>query len=338
MPTIKDVAKRAGVSPTTAKRALYEPHLLAPETLERVRKAIEELGYEPDLNAGGLRRGWNRTLGLVVGDILEPFFAALARAVIQRAREKGYGVITVENEYRADHELPLLRTLHGYRVAGILLRSGFWGSNLGYLKRLQSRGVAVVEVDHFYPGSPFSHVMLDNERGVLEGVRYLAELGHRRIAFLGYIGNPEVPDERSLAFPKAMRALGFPLPEAYLRPLPALGEPGAYALTHELMRLPEPPTALFAVSGAGAAGALRALKELGLRIPQDVSLLTFDNYSWMELVDPPLDAIEQPVEEMARLATELVVRMVESRDPSLVVHYRLPGRLIRRGSCAPPRG
>lgn len=130
-----------------------------------------------------------------------------------------------------------------------------------------------MEVDQFYPGSPFSHVMLDNERGVLEGVRYLAELGHRRIAFLSYISNPEVPDERSLAFPKAMRALGLPLPEAYLRPLPALGEPGAYALTHELMRLPEPPTALFAVSGAGA---LRALKELGLRIPQDVSLLTFD--------------------------------------------------------------
>jgi LacI family transcriptional regulator len=335
--TIKDVAKRAGVSPTTAKRAIYEPHLLAPKTLERVRKAIEELGYEPDLNAGGLRRGWNKTIGLIVGNILEPFFADLMRSVVRSGREKGYAVITMENEYRAENELPVLRMLYGYRVGGLIIRSGFWGSNLEYLKRLHQRGIYVVEIDHFYPGSPFSHVMLDNEKAVMEGVRYLADLGHRRIAFLGHFHNPQVPDERSLAFPKAMRALGLPLLEPYLRSLPELGEQGAYALTHELMGLSEPPTALFALNGTGVAGAFRALRELGLRIPKDVSLLTFDNYSWMELVVPPLDTIEQPVEEMGRLATQLVAQAMETRDLTKVVRYRLPGRLIRRGSCAPPK-
>lgn len=336
VPTIKDVAKRAGVSPTTAKRAIYEPHLLAPQTLERVRKAIEELGYEPDLNAGGLRRGWNKTLGLVVGDILEPFFSELARTVIRTAREKGYAVILMENEYKASHELRVLRTLYSYRVAGILVRSGYWGSNLDYLKKLQSRQVYVLEIDHFYPGSPFSHIMLDNEKAVYEGVRYLAELGHRKIAFLGWAENPQVPDERSLAFPKVIRALRLPLREEFLPSLTTLGEQGAYTRTHMLMRLPEPPTALFAINGMVAAGALRAIRECGLRIPQDVSLLTFDNYSWMEFIAPPLDAIEQPVLQMAQLATEVVIQAIESRNTSFVVRHRFPGRLIRRGSCAPP--
>lgn len=335
MATILDVAKLAGVSPTTAKRAIRTPHLLATETLERVQKAVDQLEYEPDQTAGGLRRGRTNTIGLLVGNIIEPFFAQLVRTTTHEVRSRGYALIVADNEYDAGLELSNLRVLHGQRVSGLLIRSGYGQPNLEYLKRMQTRGTYVFEIDYFYPHSPFGHVMLDNEACVYEGVRYLASLGHRCIAALGTYDPVYHPEERSKAFPKAMHALGLPLVEDYQRVI-LLTEPEAYKLTRELLQLPNPPTAIFSFNGTEAAGAFRAIREMGLRIPQDISLLTFDNYSWTTLVDPPLDVIEQPVEAMARTAVKVVIDAIENNALEKVVRKRFSGKLIKRGSCAPP--
>ncbi len=333
---ILDVAKKAGVAPTTAKRAIHEPHRLAPETLARVRKAIEELGYEPDQVAGSLRRGRTRTLGLMVGNIIEPFFAALIRSVSIAARTRGYALMVADNEYDSTLELQNLKTFSGQRVSGLILRSAFGKPNLEYLERMHKRGTYILEIDHRHPQSPFSYVMLDGRQCVFAGVSYLYSLGHRRIATLGDYDPVLTPDERSQVFPEAMQAVGLRPDPRYQRVIER-SEVAAYHLTLDLMRLPEPPTALFSLTGSEAAGAFRALRELGLRIPTDVSLLTFDNYSWTSLVTPPLDVIEQPVEEMGKAAVEIVLDAVENRTLDKVVRKRFPGRLIRRGSCAPPK-
>jgi LacI family transcriptional regulator len=334
---IHDVAKEAGVSATTAKRAIRQPRLLAPATLERVKRAIETLHYEPDQTAGALRRGRSNTVGLMVGNIVEPFFATLTRTVARAVRARGYALLIADSEYRSDIELENLKMFYGQRVSGLLLRSSFGGSNLDYLLRMKERGTYILEMDYFYPDSPFGHVMLANEGCTFEGVRYLYELGHRRIAALTAYDPLKNPEERSRAFPEAMETFGLALPEAYTHVLNISDPAEAYAFTLELMRLSEPPTALFALTGNQAMGAFRALKELHLRVPEDVSLLTFDNYPWTELVDPPLDVIEQPVEAMSLAAVELLLAGIEQRAPDRVMRRRFPGKLIRRGSCAPPR-
>lgn len=179
--------------------------------------------------------------------------------------------------------------------------------------------------------------MLANEKCVVEGVRYLHDLGHQRIAALATSDPIKTPEERSKAFSEAMALVGLAVPQAYQR-VGYISDPDeAYQLTLNLMHLSKPPTALFSLTGNQAAGAFRALRELKLRVPEDVSLLTFDNYSWTELVDPPLDVIEQPVEEMGQAAVEILLSGVERRTFDQVVRRRFPGRLIRRGSCAPPR-
>lgn len=334
MANIIDVARRAGVSPTTAKRAIRTPDLLAPETLARVRRAVAELNYEPDQLAAALRRGQSKTIGLIVGNIVEPFFAQLTRTVGKAVREAGYTLLVADNEYDVVNELGQLKAFSGHRIGGLILRSGYGPPNLEYLRRLQARGTAVVEIDYVSPGSPFSHVMLDNAGCVEAGVNYLASLGHRRIAALGTFHETILPDERSRAFPEAMRKAGLALSETYqrvIRPTPH----DAYLLTKELMSLAEPPTALFSTTGNLATGAFRALRELRLTIPDEVSLLSFDNYPWTSLVEPAVDVIEQPVDAMGEAAAALVLREIETPQ-SPVQRQRFSGRLIRRGSCSRP--
>jgi LacI family transcriptional regulator len=336
--TIEDVARRAGVSPTTAKRALRDPDKLTPDTLSRVQAAIAELHYEPDVRAGSLRGGQSRTVGLVVASIVEPFFAQFARAAARHLKAADYTLIISENEYSARLELPELRRLYGQRVAAIMLRPGYGEDSREYLERLRERGLFIVEYDYVFDHSAFPSVMLDNAGAVRQAVAHLHGLGHTRIAALGTYDPLIHPESRSRTFPHAMRERGLSVPPEYQR-VTLLFEDTAYDLTHELLALPNAPTALIALTGTQAIGAFRAIRERGLSLPGDLSLLTFDNYPWTALVEPPITVIEQPVEQMAELAAGAVLRALEGggQEAETPRHVVLPGRLIVRGSCAPPR-
>jgi LacI family transcriptional regulator len=333
--TIHEVARHAGVSTTTAKRAIREPDKLAADTLRRVRAAIEALHYEPDQLASALRRGHTTTVGLVIGSIVEPFFAELTRTIVHDVRERGYSVIMADNEYRDDVEAAHLRNFAGNRVAGLILRSAYGDGNLDYVLRMQRRGVAVVEIDYFVPGSPLSHVMLDNAGAVEAGVDHLVRLGHRRIATLSHYHRERNADERVQTFPKALARHGLALPRAFQRQVSPTEWDG-HAVTLDLMRLEEPPTAIFATTGSMATGAYRALKELGFRIPQDVSLLAFDDYPWMRLVTPGIDTLAQPVEAMGRAAVRLLFDQIRARGAVPVERLRFPAELVVRGSVVAP--
>lgn len=347
MANILDVAKLAGVSPTTAKRALRNPEQLHPDTLSRVMGAVATLHYEPDQRAGALRGGQSRAVGLLVGSIVEPFFAELARTTGRTLRRAGYTLIISENEYSSERDLEELKLLYGQRVSALIVRPGYGEKSREYLMRLRERGVYIVEVDYHLPEAPFNAVMLNNAECVRQGVRYLHELGHTRIAALGTY-HPLIHSEtRSKTFPQAMLERGLSVHPEYQR-IGLLNEETAYALTHELMSLETPPTALFALNGTQAVGTYRALRERGLKLARDVSLLTFDDYPWMSLVDPSVDAIKQPVQQMGEAAARLVVEELERRgdlESSLEstplsqaehVYLEFTGQLVVRGSCAPP--
>ena len=334
MATIEDVAKLAGVSPTTAKRAIRQPELLAPETLERVQNAVLALQYEPDLVAGALRRGRNKTVGLMVGDILEPIFAQFTRIIGEEVRKRGYSLLLADDEYDAEIELNNLKLFYGHRISGLIIRPAY-ASNYDYLRRLESRGVSIVELDYTQPQSPFSYIMLRNEEASFEAVKYLYELGHRRIAYVGRAEPADYPEERFTGFLKAVEHFELKLPESYLTPLAKFNEQLAFERTHYLLSLPEPPTALFAYNGTHTLSAYRAIRERGLRIPEDISLLGFDNYAWMSLVSPPIDVLEQPVEDMAFAAIDVVLSKIAGNTD--LVRKRFPATLIKRGSCGVSR-
>jgi LacI family transcriptional regulator len=332
--TIADVARLAGVSPSTAKRAIHEPELLAPETLAQVQKAIAMLQYEPDLVAGAMRRGHTKTIGLVVGDLLEPVFAQFTRVIGEEVGRRGYSLLLADDQYDADIELKNLKMFSGLRISGLIIRPAY-ASNYDYLKRLEKQGVSIVEIDYTQFHSPFSYIMLSNEEAAFEGVSYLYNLGHRRIAFIGRASLSHYPEERFAGFMKAVNYFQLKLPESYLTPLPKYSEKLAYERTQELLNLPEPPTAIFAYNGTCTLNAYRAIQERGLSIPGDVSLLGFDNYTWTSLVASPLDVFEQPVETMALAAVEAIVSKIKGNTE--LIRKRFPATLIKRGSCGVPR-
>ncbi len=341
MVSLVDVARRAGVSPSTVRRAIREPHLLAPATLAKVLQVVEALGYEPNETAGALRRGRNRTIGLIVGDILGFFFAALMRAVARATRGYGYSLLIAENEYRADLERADLQAFNSHRVSGLILRSAYGRGNYDYLQRMRERGTVIVEIDYVHPHSPFHHVMLDNASATSEGVHYLRGLGHEHIAGIGLPQSVLHADERSDGFAAAVEAAGMPLPEAW-NPTLAVSKAGtpeehAYAITKRIMERTPRPTAVFALTGMSAVGALRALQDLHVRVPDDVSVLGFDHDRWTTVVTPRLDVLEQPIDAMGRAAVEIVMDEIE-RPSSAVVRRRFDARLVRRGSCGPPPG
>ncbi|ULH13823.1 LacI family transcriptional regulator (plasmid) [Deinococcus sp. KNUC1210] len=334
MTSITDVALLAGVSATTAKRAIKEPEKLHPDTLRRVQDAIAELHYEPDLRAGALRAGQSRTVGVMLGSIIEPFFAQLARTLSVELRRNGYNMLLTENEYQSEQELAELKLLYGQRIDALILRPGYGNKSRDYLARLHERGVFIAQIDYCSPGTPYPSVMLDNPGAVREGVRYLHSLGHRRIAATGKFDQKMHPEMRSYTFPAAMAEVGLSAYPEYEQVM-FLTEDNAYQYTLKVMRLPQPPTALFALTGASAAGCYRALQELNISVPDDVSLLTFDNYSWMGLVSPGITALEQPAADMARAAVQMTLAALSGEEYTREVVF--PAQLIVRGSCAAPR-
>jgi LacI family transcriptional regulator len=334
--TINDVARHAGVSTTTAKRAIRSPDKLAPKTLQRVQAAIEALQYEPDQVASALRSGHTHTLGLIIGSIVEPFFAELTRVIVHDARQAGYSVLVADNEYDEAIEAAHLRTFRGQRIAGLILRSAFGVANHEYVLRMQQHGIAVVELDYFSPNSHLSHVMLDNAGAIDLSVEHLVAHGHRRIATLNSFDPILNADERVLRFPQALQQRGIPLPDDFVsRSGPTEWE--AYHTTVRLMQLPKPPTAILATTGSMAAGAYRAFGDLGLRVPTDVSLVAFDDYLWMRLVNPGITALAQPVETMGHAAVRLLLNRLRLGDLAPIEQLRFPATLLVRGSVAAPK-
>lgn len=331
MVSIVDVARRAGVSMSTAKRAVQNPELLKPGTLEKVRAAIEELDYEPDFRAGALRGGHTKIVGLIVGSIVEPFFAELARLISRRLHAAGYSVAISENEYRSDLELDSLRQLRRQRVSAVVVRPGYGGSTLDYLEKMQADGTLIIEVDNSQADGRFSSVLLDNEQAVRLGLQHLIGLGHRRIAAIGTYDPIQQREERSRYFVEIMREHGLDVDPAFQQIILYTQE-AAFDYTMSVMQLEKPPTAIFAFNDTEAVGALQAIQALGLKVGQDVSLLTFDNYPWTSLTSPGIDALEQPVSSMGNAVSDMVISGLEGRGPEAPVHLRFPAELIKRGS------
>lgn len=334
MPTITDVARKAGVSTSTVSHVINETRYVSDEVKQRVRTAMKDLHYQPNVIARSLRTRETQTVGVVVSDITNPFFTSIVRAIEDEVLKQGYNIILCDTDEKPEREQVYLRLLMGRRVDGLIVAPS--SGNADLLQLAIESGYPTVLLDRSIPGLDADVVLSDNEGGAFDAVSYLIGIGHRRIGIIA--GRLEVSTgaDRMAGYVRAIKAHGIPVDESLIE-VAQFKREIAYEKTREMLARSEPPTALFVCNNAMTAGAMAAIKAAGKKVPKDISVVGFDDSEWAALMDPPLTVVAQPIVELGTRAAQLLMRRISGgrvKTPRAIV---LKPELIVRGSCASPR-
>ena len=333
MVSLKEVAKTAGVSAATVSHVVNGTRFVSPELVERVRAAMAELDYVPNLVARSLRTQRTYSLGFVTADLTNPFYPAVAKGASVAAAKRGYHVILVDCDESPVVEEQATSVLLQKRVDGLMYTSITTDSTIP--QRLRERGIPCVLISRRTNDQDSFHVGIDNEGGMIEAVGHLARLGHRRIGFIQ--GNPlsSAATARTRGFEDGLRRNHL----AYDPTLVCEGdyrEASGYRAGQYLMGLDAPPTALICSNDVMAFGAWQCFRQLDLRVPSDISLVGFDDIPLSSLGPAGLTTVRSPMYEMGVTAANMLVDAIEGRivEPSSV---ELAVELIVRDTTSRPR-
>ena len=328
---ILDIAKAAGVSPATVARVVNENGYVSQAKRRQVQQAIDELGYVPNKIASGLRTQKRHFIGHVVQLSVEnPFFARICNAVNDTAERAGYHVLTASNQMDAQKERAVLENLMGLMVDAIVF-TGNTASDADTIRWIQSRGIPVVMIERPQPGSRVDAVLLDSQQGASAAAEHILGKGHRDIGFLGaQYAQHEVEYQRYHGFCEGMKAGGVKVKKEWVRFVPDYTVEDGRQAMKELLALRRRPTALFVTSDVVVCGALQVLYKQGLRVPEDMSIVGFDN-TLSSLCTPQLTSMEMQLEQAGATAVEMVLERTKgSRLGAKTV--TLSPVLIDRGS------
>jgi LacI family transcriptional regulator len=332
-PTQADVARRAGVSQATVSYVLNNNTVIAvpDETRRRIQDAIRDLGYIPDRAARSLRTRKTYTLAGVIPDITNPFYPAFERGIQDLADQHGYDLIMYNTDGSAEKELKSLRSVQQGRVDGLI--AVLFHLNARDLMPLLDMNIAVVRLEAtFKPAgpAPIDNLCVDNIAAARRAVEYLIDKGHQRIGMLTGERGPGA--NRLLGYQQALAARRIPLEDELIRSSD-FNVAGGYVGMRELLGLAQRPAAVFAANDLMAMGAMQAIRAAGLRIPQDVAVVGFDNIPAAELVTPALTTVNQFQEQLGRRAAQLLLERFDGLGPEGGRSEELPAELVVRESA-----
>jgi LacI family transcriptional regulator len=331
MPTVLDVAKRAGVAPITVSRVINNSGYISQETRERVEAAVKELGYVPNTLARGLRSKRTRTLALVVTDITNPYFTLMARGVEDVAGASNYSVVYCNTDESEAKEEKYANLLAQRQVDGVLLVPSC--GNVKTIKFLLSNDITVVALDRRLSGVEIDSVRSDSLDGANRLINLLIGLGHKRIAMITGPVDVSTSIDRVTGYQRALAEAD--LGENELVYYGEFNQESGYEFTKQaIMHLPK-PTAIFGANNFITIGIIKALHDLKIEVPGDVSVVGFDDLPESMLVAPFLTVAAQPAYEMGRMATELLLKRVSGELSDGYQQLVLPTAIIERGSTSP---
>jgi len=332
--TMNDVARHAGVSKASVSRALNGvPGAVGAGTARRILDAVDELGYVRDRAAASLKVRRTQTVGLLVPDIGNPFFATVAAGIESVFQDAGYGLILASSGSRREREVALTRVVLERRLDALIVATA--SSSDEHLREVRRRGVEIVLIDA-YPTDwreDFDCVTVDNKAGGAAAAKHLLELGHQDVAVIAGPSNDSAGLQRVAGVEQTLLEVGLALRRDRRMQGDFSVDGGRRAALDLLCRTPR-PTAIFSANNLMTVGVLRALAELGLRAPADVSLVGFDDMDWYPLAAPPITAVAQPAQAIgARAAKRLLERLRSSRRRRARIEL-LPTELRIRASTA----
>lgn len=330
---IKDVAREAGVSTATVSHVINKTRFVSDETRRRVVSAIERCNYYPNAHARSLASGRSSTLGLLISDIANPFFPELVKSIETVAFEKGYEVILANTNYNAERTLNNVRRFIERKVAGVALMTS--ELDQGLINELARSHVPVVFLDIGSPGMCMSNIVVDYETGIGEAINHLVWLGHRRIA---YIGGPRGLRSAAKRLEAFRECIGQHLPGAAP---PEIYEgdfrlEGGRRIAREILGRTELPTAIVVANDMMALGVMQELQERAVHVPDDISIIGFDDIAFAGLCNPPLTTVRLPRDDLGRETVEALMATIEHPE-SQGVEINIPTYLVLRDSTAPPK-
>jgi len=328
-PTIYDVARLAGVSTATVSRALNDTGQIAPATRAAIDAAVAQLGYHPNTAARSLVTKSTQMIALLLPDITNPFYAALVSGIQQRALETGHTMLLCTTEGDPEREEQYLSLLHAKQVDGVLVDGLVLPPDR--IARFVRDGLPIVCLDRDVDATSVPLVQVDNRLGARLATEHLLELGHRRIAHVAGAPELRISEQRIEGYRDAHHALGIE-PSPGLLAVGSFTEEGGYEAARSLLESTE-LTAVFAANDLSAIGVLSAIVEGGRRVPDDVSLVGFDDLRLSRFTTPPLTTVHQPAREIAERATQLLIELASGRTVKQRLTLLEP-ELVVRGSTA----
>ncbi len=330
--TIKDVALKVGVAPSTVSRALSNAANVKAETRHRILQAARELNYQPNALARSLRSRQSKTFGVMVPDITNPFFAELVKGIEASARQNGYNVILCNSENDRQRELAYLSLMREKQVDGLIFTTA--GDLAGEVNTFREDSqTPVVLLDREVDGLEADTVISDGFQGAVEAVRYLLSQGHTELGCLRGPSDLTTSNHRYLGFVRTLTDAGRPVKPEWVVPCDFTLESG-YEAGKKIAQLANRPTAVFAVNDLAAIGLIQSLEEAGIKVPDDISVVGFDDVPLSRLVRPRLTTVAQPIGEMGATAVKLLLQIIKRRRKQ-VKKVVLNTRLVIRESVRP---
>jgi LacI family transcriptional regulator len=334
--SVRDVAVAARTSVATVSRVLNNSGYFAEDTRARVLKATEELNYQPSLRAKGLRQKLSYTIGLLIPNLLNAYYTALADTISQLLTRAGYQLLLSSTRDDPDLEQTTLRQLIGHDVDGLL-----WVPTVGDKKTvdvLLSQNIPCVSIVRRVEGDRLDTIVFEDLTGSLAAVNYLLQLGHRRIGFIGGDINYNSNNDRLQGYLKALKEACLEVDETLIK-IGSVRDSWGSIAADQLLRMPEPPTALFAASNAIIPGVMKMLLQHEVRIPKEMSLICFDDLDWFTFSNPSISAISISHERIAEAAVDLLLQRIESPQESKrpLIFMNVSFELLLRKSTVAPR-
>lgn len=329
MATLKDVAKKAGVNISTASRALNGGMNISPETCDRVKQAAEALNYSPNLSARIMVGKGSRIIGCIVPEVDSNYFARIIFEIEKRLQSKGYFLMIANTQYNSEKEIAALNTFCQYNVDGIFLACTIHQDILDkFAQPLKDKGIPLVLIEARLHSNDYNYIMIDDEAGITHAIGYLKERGYSRVGFLSdYI----LVDLRNDQFVAALRHNGMdPADNPIYIHKTMRFETAGYEMMKLALADPNRPNAFLAGYDDIAIGAMRAIDEAGLRVPEDIALIGNDNIREAPFLHKALTTLSPPLERMAELGVDLMISCVENNELGIIHRIQLLPELIIR--------
>jgi len=330
--TLKSLSEKLGYSESTISRVLNgkaEKYRISKKTADLIMKTAKDLNFTPNVIARGFRLNKTHTLGLVIPDISNPFFASIARCVEHEARKSGYSVILCDTEENTNIEIKSIQLLQDRNVEGLVVAPV--GQIADHLESVYNVGLPIVIIDRYFPDKNLPYVTSDNYQGAYEAVSYLINNGHRRIACIQGLEHTSPNNDRVKGYKDALLNNNISS-ENFIIVGDSFGELNGYTETKILLGKTERPTAIFAFSNLISLGALKAIKEENLSVPDEISIVAFDDQSFYNHLVTPMSSIAQQRNEIGQIATKIIFKQIKSMIHPVAEGMLIPTKLIKRAS------